>query len=211
MDANCVTQIVLPADHGSLPESQVFNSTRMPVASTSRAQPVSKWQLKFSGDSRGMSVHSFLERVEELRVARAVSKHQLFESAIDLFESKALLWYRSNCQRFNDWKSLSDLLIKHYEPPDYRARLFEDILSRTQDPNESFVDYFSCMLSLFRRHGSINRDMQLDIITRNLAPFYTMQLPTVHTLAHLEDECLKLEQMKHRADHYKPPSRRRGH
>ncbi|KAK9730858.1 Reverse transcriptase (RNA-dependent DNA polymerase) [Popillia japonica] len=64
---------------------------------------------------------------------------------------------------------------------------------------------------MFRRYGGLTEAMQLDILTRNLAPFYTMQLPTVHSLQELEDECLKLEQEKYRADFYKPPSRKRTH
>lgn len=189
--------------------NSLFHSTHI-GQSSSRSYPVAKWQLKFDGDPRGMSVHSFLERAEELRLARGLSERQLYDAAIDLFDNKALLWFRSNRARFNDWHTLKDLLIKHYEPPDYRARLFEDILNRTQDPRESFVDYFSAMQSMFRRHGAIGDQMQLDIISRNLAPFYTMQLPTVRSLLELENECLKLEQKKHRADHYKPPTRKRA-
>ncbi|KAI4463165.1 retrotransposon gag protein [Holotrichia oblita] len=107
--------------------------------------PVRKWNVKFTGDTKGFSVHTFLERVNELMVARNVSETELLESAIDLFDGKALMWFRSNRERFTDWKSLSELLIKHYEPPDYQSRLFQDILSRTQDTSESFVDYFTCM------------------------------------------------------------------
>lgn len=198
-----------PADPSVFPDPiPLLNSTLL-QSSTSRCQPVQKWQLKFTGDSR-VSVHNFLERVDELRVARGVSESQLFESAIDLFEGKALLWFRSCRDRFNNWKTLRDLLVKHFEPPDYKARLFEDIQNRTQDPNESFVEYYSSMSAMFRRYGPLAEDVQLSMLIRNLAPFYTMQLPTVHDLAQLEDECLKLEQRKYRADHYKPPSRRRS-
>lgn len=188
----------------------VLNSTSIPLTSPHSFQPVQKWNLKFTGDPKGISVHNFLERVNELRVARNVSDRQLFESAIDLFSGKALLWYRSNKQRVSDWQSLSRLLIKHYEPPDYKDRLFEEIVSRTQDPSESFVEYFSCMLSMFRRYGPVAEDIQLRIISKNLAPFYTMQLPNVTSLANLEDECLKLEKRKHRVDSYRPPPRRRN-
>lgn len=188
------------------------NPIQLPIqASVSNSfQPVLKWNLRFSGDPRSISVHNFLERVQELRVARNVSEQQLVESAIDLFEGKALLWYRSNKYRITDWKSLCELLIKHYEPPDYKDRLFEELLARTQDPSESFIEYYSCMLSMFRRYGQVTEDIQLRIISKNLAPFYTMQLPSVASLAELEDECLKLEQKKHRADSYRPPSRSRN-
>lgn len=191
----------------------VTNLTASPsavVRSYSGKSAIAKWGIKFTGDVRDFSVHNFLERVTELRLARGVSEADLFESAIDLFDAKALLWYRSNRARFNDWQTLTDLLRKHYEPPDYKARLLQDILSRTQDSSESFVDYYSCMLSMFRRYGDASEEVQLGIISRNLAPFYTMQLPSVNNLSELEDECLKLEHKKYRADHYKPPVRKRN-
>lgn len=46
----------------------------------------------FSGDLRKASLLSFLERVDELRVARNISKAQLFCSAVDLFDGTALIW-----------------------------------------------------------------------------------------------------------------------
>lgn len=198
-----------PAAPSTVGHNSLFHSTQI-SQSSSRSFPVAKWQLKFDGDPRGMSVHSFLERAEELRLARGLSERQIYDAAIDLFDGRALLWYRSNRARFNDWQTLKNLLVKHYEPPDYRPRLFEDIISRTQDPRENFVDYLSAMQSMFRRHGAISDQMQLDIISRNLSPFYTMQLPAVRSLLELENECLKLEQKKHRADHYKPPTRKRA-
>lgn len=168
-------------------------------------QPVHKWNLKFRGDSSGLSVVSFLERVEELRVARRVSKKELLESAIDLFEGKALLWYRSNGSRCHSWEEFTGLLKQHFLPPDYRARLFEEILRRTQGMDEPIVEYLACLKSMFRRHEGISDEVQLDIATRNLAPFYTMQLPVVNTIEELEIECLKLEVKKFRTDHYRAP------
>lgn len=191
------------------------NSTPIQIPSTSkvpsciRSEPIYKWNVKFSGDSKE-SVYSFLERVSELSLARNVSERELFHSALDLFSGKALQWYRSNRTRFSDFYELSTLLISHYGPPDYKIRLYNDILNRTQDQTETFIDYFACMNSMFRRHGSVPADAQLDIIIRNLSPFYTMNLPSdIKTMQQLEDECLKIEVKKYRADSYIPPSRRR--
>lgn len=183
----------------------------------SRSQPtvynkypkVEKWGLKFTGDPRGMSVHSFLERATELCVARRVSEKDLFDAAIDLFEGKALTWYRANRSRFSNWKSLSDLLCKHFEPPDYHSRLFKEILERTQDPSESIVEYLASMSALFNRYGGVPEELQLDIVSRNLSPFYLTQLPPINSLSELEDECLKLEAKKYRAEAYVPPSRKK--
>ncbi|KAK4873216.1 hypothetical protein RN001_015245 [Aquatica leii] len=40
------------------------------------------------------------------------------------------------------------------------------------------------------------------------APFYTMQLPTVHSLAELEKACLQLETKKYRNENFAPPVRK---
>lgn len=167
---------------------------------------IAKWDVKFSG-ARGSSVHSFLERIEELRSARNVSKAMLFAAAIDLFEGKAREWYRANRERVSSWDGLVDLLKTHYEPPDYKPRLFNDILSRTQGQHEPIVEYLSCMSAMFRRYGQLPAEAQLDIILRNLAPFYATQIPEVHSIAELETEGLKLEVRKFRSDNYHPPAR----
>lgn len=185
------------------------STTNSLAAGTSTYYNLQKWNLKFTGDPKGTTVHSFLETVEDMRKARNVPYSALFDSAIDLFADKALMWYRSNRDRVGDWQELAALLVKHYEPPDYRARLFRDILGRTQAPSESIVDFLTCMNSMFRRYGSLDENARLDILVRNLAPFYSTQLPTVTNLQELEDECLKLEVKKFRSDSYIPPPRRR--
>lgn len=193
-------------------EEPVEDAAFVPVAmnttrTSHQSQPVYKWNLKFSGDSK-ISVNHFLERVEELRIARGVSEAELFASAIDLFDGKALLWYRSVLSRCTCWKDLSDLLILHYLPPDYRSRLFQEILNRVQGPNEPIVEYLASMSTLFSRYGAIPSDVRLDIVTKNLAPFYVMNLPVVESLEQLERECLQLEVKKYRAESYQPPHRR---
>ena len=68
----------------------------------SKHSNIEKWNLKFSGEVKKLSDHNFLERVEELRLARNLSTKQIFDSAIDLFEGKALNWFRGNRTRFHD-------------------------------------------------------------------------------------------------------------
>ena len=182
--------------------SSIIPPFAMP-SNKSPSVPVHKWNLKFSGDPNAMSVHSFLERVEELCAARHVSDKELFDSAIDLFDDKALLWYRVNRTRAKTWCELKTILMSHFSPPDYRPRLFQEILERTQRPSESIVDFLTCMASMFLRHGDISPELQLDIVSRNLAPFYVMNLPSVNSLEELERACLALEVKKSRCDHYR--------
>ena len=57
----------------------------------------------------------------------------------------------------------------------------------------TFTDYNTAMTTMFNRHGDISEEVRLSILTKNLAPFYLMQVPSVTTLLELENECLKLE------------------
>lgn len=127
--------------------SAAFNSSK------SRSVPVMKWNIKFTGEAKGLSVRTFLERVKELRIARNISEVDLFDQALDLFGGSALLWYRANRSLVTNWSELSALLIRHYEPPDYRSRLLQEIMSRKQHLSGSIVDYLSCMTAMFDRYG----------------------------------------------------------
>lgn len=64
----------------------------------------------FSADGKQLSVNDFLEKFSELHLARGFSAQGLFGPAIDLFADKALTCYQANRCRFNNWKTLSELL-----------------------------------------------------------------------------------------------------
>ena len=175
---------------------------------STRLVPVHKWNLSFTGEPGSISVMDFIDRVTELRRARGCSEDDLFRSALDLFQGKALIWYRSAHTKVTSWTALVELLKRHYLPPDYHSRLYQELMNRTQGPNEPIVEYLACMQALIARYGLMPQAMVLDVIRRNLAPFYIMQLPDVRSLAELEAECLKLETKKYRAEHYQAPPRK---
>lgn len=79
------------ADPGTSGVSRHSSLIHSPLLS--KPTPVSKWGLKFTGE-KGTSVNAFLERVSELKIARHVHDDELFDSAVDLFAGKALVWYR---------------------------------------------------------------------------------------------------------------------
>lgn len=76
-------------------------------------------------------------------------------------------------------------MVRHYEPPDYRSRLLQEIMSRTQHPSKSIMDYLSCMTAMFERYGQVAEKVRVDIICKNLSPFYIIELSEVKTLAEL--------------------------
>lgn len=180
------------------------------VGSSCKPVPVNLWKLKFSGSTKGFSVHGFLERAEELRIARNVSKEQLFRSAVDLFEDKALIWYRANRQSFRDWEDLVTKLKQAFLSPDFDDKLFEEIRKRTQGKNENISLYAAVMSSLFSRLSvNVPEETKLKILLKNIAPFYQSQLALTHikSVSELVSLCQRLEDRKQAIEQYVPPPR----
>jgi hypothetical protein len=174
---------------------------------------VHKWNLKFSGEDPRLSLSSFLIRVEELRIARHATEEDLYNSAIDLFEGRALTWYRSIRRQASDWKSLVGLLRKQFQPPDYNDKLFDEIRRRTQGADESIAMFVAVMDNLFDRATvRVPEATRLKLIVNNLAPFYQNQLGLAPIISReqLLDASRILEARRASVDSYVPPTRRKG-
>ncbi|KAK5650235.1 hypothetical protein RI129_001264 [Pyrocoelia pectoralis] len=193
----------------------VLESTRVEdnANSLTYIRPIlpNKWDLKYSGDSKGMSLSAFLERVEVLRKARRVSQSILLESGIDLFTGRAYQFYLDYREEVNTWEELVALLKEEFHTSDYNERLFEEIKKRTQGPDESVGIYIAVMTGYFKRLTcSVSEATKLKILMRNLAPFYQSQLGLVDILsiAELKRLCRRLEERRTEVDNYRSPSLR---
>lgn len=82
-----------------------------------------RWNVKYDGQG---SVNDFLQRIEELRVSRGVSKTQLLFPAAELFTGDALLWWRT--QSFNDWDELVLRIKEFFQPYNYEYSLWDEII-----------------------------------------------------------------------------------
>lgn len=170
-----------------------------------------QWKLTYSGDNKELSLNGFLERVAELMRARNVTKEQVFDSALDLFSGRALVWYRAVRKSLSGWDELVIALREEFQHPDYDEHLFDEIRRRTQGPNESISIYISIMSNLFSRLSiKIPECNQLRIIMKNLTPFYQGQLGLVDikSLEDLRSMGRRLELRKSYVDAYVPPPRR---
>lgn len=170
-----------------------------------------KWNLKFSGDKKGLSLNSFLERVEELRIARHVSKDILLESGIDLFEGRAYQFYLAYRDEVETWDDFVTLLREEYLSPSYNEKLLKEITKRTQGPDESIGIYLAVMAGYFNRMTCpVSEEVKMKIILRNIAPFYQnhLALVEVKSLSHLRELCRRLEVSKESVENFVTPSRR---
>ncbi|KAJ8930955.1 hypothetical protein NQ314_016190 [Rhamnusium bicolor] len=182
---------------------------------SSKTIPPHKWNIqRFSGDKKaGMSINAFLERVEELRVARNVSKDTLFSAGIDLFCEKAYQFYKECRDRVNSWDEMVDEFREEYLSSSYEDELFEELQKRTQHSSETIGVYLAVMASYFNRlRCTISEEAKLKIILKNLHPFYLERLkdPLPTSLSDLRICCRSMEARRDMINRYVEPSSRRG-
>lgn len=133
---------------------------------------------------------------------------ELVESALDLFEGKALVWYRSVRALHRSWDSLATALRSEFQTPDHDELLLGEIRRRTQGPKETIGIYIAVMLNLFARLSvSLSENLKLSIIQRNLSPFFQTQLAfqTIESIDQLKALGKKLEFQRSIAEAYVPP------
>lgn len=168
--------------------------------------PISKWNLKFDGESS--SVSAFLQKVEELRCSRGVSKQQLLQAAIEIFTGNALFWYRSVRHTIKDWDNLVEQIKATFLPHDYEMSLWVEIRSRTQHKLEKVAIYVAIMENLFSRLPKRPaEEKRIAIIRRNLQPYLVTGLALQHisTVNELIAAARQVENAQSSAALYQPP------
>lgn len=165
---------------------------------------ITKWNLRYNGRS---SVNDFLERIEELRISRGISQHQLLKSAPELFTEDALLWLRTNT--FKTWNELVSKLRDDFRPYDYEYSLWDEIRKRTQGAQEKVLTFVTAMENLFRRlEQPPPEETRVTIIRRNLLPIIQTQLALhpIRTLHELIRLGRTIEETESRVQKFAPPS-----
>lgn len=201
LEGDFASKIQPPADlELPMATSSPFRSAsfQFPTVQPSSAK-VFKWGISFSGSEKPDQVFEFLDRIEELRIARGATKSDLFNSAIDIFKQNALLWFRSIKSTITTWDELLGLLKQEFLPSRLDFDIWEKIRSRKQNFTEKCSVYIASMEALFSRLQSVPEgSIRLEYITNNLHPYYLERLALVDvtSILHLSTLCKKLEDMK---------------
>ncbi|KAJ8934746.1 hypothetical protein NQ314_013216 [Rhamnusium bicolor] len=163
-----------------------YASRSSSVGDVNSPMPV-ETSLRFSGDKKpGMSISASLERVEELKVARNVSKDTLYSAGIDLFCNKA---YQE------------EYLSSNY----YEEELFEEQQKMTQHSSEIIGVYLAVMVGYFNRlRCTISKEEELKIILKNFHPFYLERLkdPLPMSISDLSICCRSMEARREMINRY---------
>lgn len=170
--------------------------------------PVRDWGLKFTGKKGDMSFSTFLERVENNRRSRGISRALLFRDAVDLFEGDAYTWYNMVKDWATDWSSLIELMREQFLPENFDRDLFEEIKRRTQGDHESIGLYIASMKGLFNKMTkSVAEETQFEIILERIDPYYQplIAFTKISNITELLAACRKLDAKRELAKSFKPP------
>lgn len=165
-----------------------------------------KWKIHFSGEE-GSSALGFILDIEEKATYEQVDFNMLITGATEFFTGEAKTWYRSVKNKIDSWNELKIALKREYLPLDYYDNLLEEIRARKQGPTETVGTFVANMLALFGRlemEAPVAEEIQLNIILKNLSPFYTesLALTKVMSIEQLRTLGKQLEVSRMRVESY---------
>lgn len=186
------------------------NGTREEIHSDSRNElrawkkiNLDKWHVKFDGSSKGITVESFLFRVERMREQYGISHYQLFTDFHCLVTGNALKWYWQILEDNADDPSfgyfeLKSELLSHFKSAESDYEIIREIMERKQQVQESFEDFYGDVHNLtFRLRKKIPEKELVGIIRGNLKPYLANLTfsSRIETLAELKNECKRAEKV----------------
>lgn len=170
---------------------------------------VNKWNIKYSGRDSKVSLHAFLERVEELRITKNVSVSELLRCMPELLEGEALEWYRFYGKDFVNWFEFIERLKSEFLPSAYNRKTLKEIYNRTQHISESATSYIYIMKKYFGRLDiPMVESEQIEIIKENLAPFYKskLYLEKFNSVDDMRLRCKQIEDLRKECQIHENPT-----
>lgn len=158
--------------------------------------PVHQWRLAYSGDGQGIHLYDFLSELRMLQRAEGVSDAELLSSVVHLLTGRARLWYRSWFDTFHNWDGFVAAMKTEFLPPKYDYKLLSTISNRKQKQSETFAEYVSLMLSLFRHLSiAVEERHKLGIIEENMLPKYATATSVIeiNSLEQLSNVCRRVD------------------
>lgn len=165
---------------------------------------VRKWNLRFDGKRDAVS---FLERLEELLEAYALSPEEVLKAMPELLHGQALLWFRNNRDVWTSFAEFRRMFELQFFPPGYRRNLDEEIRKRTQGETESFRDFVISLTTLIRRSGDYSNQQKVNLVYSNMRPEYKFMIRRQDfcSLAELIERAEEFEELVRERKTFRPP------
>uniref|UniRef100_A0A1B0A7A9 Retrotrans_gag domain-containing protein n=1 Tax=Glossina pallidipes TaxID=7398 RepID=A0A1B0A7A9_GLOPL len=166
-----------------------------------RKVDLNRWHLKFDGSGKGLTVESFIFRIERLRQQQHISHENLFAEFHCLMVGQANKWYwqlMEDREGDSTFDSLKAELLNQFKIADSDYELIREVTERKQQQPVSFEDYYAEIHDLtFRLRRQIPESELIKIMKSNVKPsLATLIFATkVESVAELKAECKRTEKL----------------
>lgn len=162
-----------------------------------------KWHIKFDGTGKGMTVESFVFRIERLKEQYEITYAQLFTDFHALVSGGAAKWYWQLLEDHEEdpefgYFELKREMLDHYRSLDSDYEIIREIMERKQQPSESFEDFYGEIHNLtFRLRKKMPEKELVGIIKGNLKSSLACLIfsAKIEKLSDLKSECKRAEKL----------------
>jgi len=159
-----------------------------------------RWGLRFSGNTRELTVEDFLFRVDRRAASEGFGDQEILIGLPNLLTDRASNWYwnRSRVVPSESWQSLRQALLGQFRSTTSDDELMDILRSRKQRPGEFFMDYQLIMEGLNARlEMPLQSAELLRLIRRNMSLRLrtALLLHPVDSLEALRDRARELEKL----------------
>ncbi|KAL9875400.1 uncharacterized protein ACN427_013525 [Glossina fuscipes fuscipes] len=167
-----------------------------------RSIDLNRWHIKFDGSGKGLTVESFVFRVERLRQQHQISHEELFAEFHCLVTGPASKWYWQLQDREGDitfdYFTLKAELLNQFKTADSDYEIIREVMERKQQHAESFEDYYAEIHDLtFRLRRKIPEAEMIKIMKSNLKPSLAALIfaTKVESIGEFKSECKRAEKL----------------
>lgn len=164
---------------------------------------LNKWNIKFDGTGKEMTVESFIFRIEKMREQHNISVNQLFSDFPCLVTGNAAKWFWQVLEDNSDdvdfgYFELKRELLSHFKTADTDYEIIREIMDCKQQPGQDFDDYYTEIHNLtFRLKKRMPESELISIVRANLRGNIASLIfsSTTKTMAELKRECKRAEKL----------------
>ncbi|CAN7940890.1 unnamed protein product, partial [Ixodes hexagonus] len=106
---------------------------------------------KYSGYSDSKSVADFLAELREYQAASGISEAELLSRILPVALTGSAAAWRRRQPPFLTMEEFSERFEAEFLPPDYAARMLDELRARTQHRDESLVEFVRALQTLYDR------------------------------------------------------------
>ena len=168
---------------------------------------VSKWDLSYPGKG-DISVEEFLARLFECASGTNMTEADLFECLPFILQGNARQWFRQNRNNWSTWPDFVVHFRRRFCGVRFQTRIRNEVLRRTQAPDEPIADYLECLQGLMSYvDPPMSEEDKLDRAYSNLHPTYLTHITSSQfsTLDELKALGVELEAARSIRQQYRPP------